>query len=125
MLIAGNYVIVDHGHGEHSAFFHLQQGSVSVKPGDAVREGQVIGRMGFSGDAFTVHLHYQLQAGPEFDVEGLPSVLHDYGRVLGSRRLRVERAPSTAATSWSGRTNQFGGPQGCSQRRGTRAGFLP
>jgi murein DD-endopeptidase MepM/ murein hydrolase activator NlpD len=91
MLIAGNYLIVDHGHGEHSAFFHLQQGSVEARPGDVVKAGQLIARMGFSGDAFTVHLHYQLQAGAAFDVEGLPSVFHDYTRVLGSRRVRVER----------------------------------
>ena len=91
MLMAGNYVLLDHGHGEFSALFHMQQGSVAVKPGDTVRAGEQVGRIGFSGDAFTVHLHYQLQAGPEFDVEGLPSVFHDFTRVLGARRVRVRR----------------------------------
>jgi Peptidase family M23 len=90
-LAGGNYVIIDHGNGEWSALFHLKQGSVVVKPGDRVRQGQPIGQMGFSGDAITVHLHYQLQAGPEFDVEGLPSVFSRYRRVLGSRVLPVSK----------------------------------
>ena len=32
----------------------------------------VIGAMGMSGDAFLVHLHYQLQSGAKFE-EGLPA----------------------------------------------------
>ena len=47
--------------------------------------------MGFSGDAITVHLHYQLQSGPEFDVEGLPSAFSRYRRVLGSTVVPVKK----------------------------------
>jgi murein DD-endopeptidase MepM/ murein hydrolase activator NlpD len=53
-------------------FAHLRQGSVAVKPGQKVKAGTPIGAMGMSGDAFLVHLHYQLQSGPEFE-EGLPA----------------------------------------------------
>lgn len=84
-VAGGNYVLIDHGHGEWSMLAHLKQGSVRVKAGDRVRQGQPIGQMGFSGDAITVHLHYQLQSGTEFDVEGLPSVFSRYQRILGSR----------------------------------------
>ena len=90
-LAGGNYVIIDHGNGEWSSLAHLKQGSVLVKPGDRVRQAQPIGQMGFSGDAITVHVHYQLQAGPEFDVEGLPSVFSRYRRILGSRALPVTK----------------------------------
>jgi hypothetical protein len=89
-LLWGNHVVIDHGHGEWSALLHLQQGSVAVKVGDQVALGQKIAKMGFSGDAFTVHLHYQLQSGPGFDVDGLPSVFHDFKRVLGARTVPVE-----------------------------------
>jgi len=61
---AGNCVIIDHGNSEYSVMMHMQPGSVTVKVGDRVATGQVIGRMGNSGDAFGPHLHYQLQSGP-------------------------------------------------------------
>ena len=61
---AGNCVTIDHGNSEYSVMMHMQPGSVTVKVGDRVATGQVIGRMGNSGDAFGPHLHYQLQSGP-------------------------------------------------------------
>jgi hypothetical protein len=90
-VAGGNYVIIDHGNGEWSTLAHLKQGSVLVRAGDRVRQGQPIGQMGFSGDAITVHLHYQLQSGPGFDVEGLPSEFSRYQRVLGSRLQPVAK----------------------------------
>jgi murein DD-endopeptidase MepM/ murein hydrolase activator NlpD len=72
-LFLGNYVIIDHGDGEFSLFAHLRQGSVRVQPGQRVARGEPIGAMGMSGDAFLVHLHYQLQSDRGFG-EGLPAV---------------------------------------------------
>ena len=73
MAYAGNCVIVDHGNSEYSVMMHMQPGSVTVKAGDRVATGQVIGRLGNSGDAFGPHLHYQLQSGPQlFRDEPLP-----------------------------------------------------
>ncbi len=73
MAYAGNCVIVDHGNSEYSVMMHMQPGSVAVKVGDRVATGQVIGRLGNSGDAFGPHLHYQLQSGPQlFRDEPLP-----------------------------------------------------
>ena len=65
MAYAGNCVIVDHGNSEYSVMMHLQPGSVAVKVGERVATGQIIGRLGNSGDAFGPHLHYQLQSGPQ------------------------------------------------------------
>ena len=76
-LFLGNYVVLDHGNGEYSLFAHLKQGSVSVKSGQRVARGAQIGAMGMSGDAFLVHLHYQLQSGAGLDKEGLPAVFND------------------------------------------------
>jgi hypothetical protein len=73
MAHAGNCVIIDHGNSEYSAMMHMQKGSVRVKVGDRVAAGQVIGRLGNSGDAFGPHLHYQLQSGPQpFQYQSLP-----------------------------------------------------
>jgi hypothetical protein len=71
--IGGNSVIIDHGNGEYSCLFHMKQGSVRVKIGDRVAQGQVIGQIGSSGSPGTPHVHYQLQAGPDvFGADGLP-----------------------------------------------------
>lgn len=75
-LFLGNYVVIDHGNGEYSLFAHMQQGSVRVRDGQRVTRGDVIGAMGMSGDAFLVHLHYQLQSGPKWE-EGLPAYFTD------------------------------------------------
>ena len=67
-----NFVEVMHGDGTHAIYAHLQLDTVRVKPGQRVARGDVVGAMGMSGDAFLVHLHYQLQSGPGFE-EGLPA----------------------------------------------------
>jgi hypothetical protein len=64
LAYAGNCVIIDHGNSEFSVLMHMQPGSVTVKVGDRVVTGQVIGKLGSSGDAVGPHLHYQLQSGP-------------------------------------------------------------
>jgi murein DD-endopeptidase MepM/ murein hydrolase activator NlpD len=52
---------------------HMQPGSVTVTVGDRVATGQVIARLGNSGDATGPHLHYQLQSGPRlFQYQSLP-----------------------------------------------------
>lgn len=56
--LEGNLVIIDHGHGLTSAFLHLS--SASVRVGQAVRQGQEIGRVGATGRATGPHLHWSL-----------------------------------------------------------------
>jgi hypothetical protein len=73
LVLYGNYVVIDHGGGELSILAHLQQGSVPVRPGDKVRQGQVVGRIGSSGSSLFPHLHYQLMTGVEHGAEGLPA----------------------------------------------------
>ena len=73
MAAAGNCVVIDHGNSEYSVIMHMQLGSVTVKVGQRVAVGQVIGKMGNSGNAFGPHVHYQLQSGPQvFHDQGLP-----------------------------------------------------
>ncbi|MDI1479386.1 M23 family metallopeptidase [Polyangium sp. y55x31] len=91
MLMYGNHVVIDHGHGEHSLFAHLQQKSVTVKVGDVVKAGDRVGAIGASGSANFPHLHYQLQDGPNARAEGLPSYFHDFVRHRGARAIPVKR----------------------------------
>jgi hypothetical protein len=52
-----NHIVIDHGHGEFSRLAHLKRGSVRVRPGDRVRDGQLIAKVGNSGMSEAPHLH--------------------------------------------------------------------
>jgi len=60
----GNCVILQHSDSEYSVFCHLKKGSVKVKSGDRVKQGQVLGLCGNSGNSSEPHLHYHLQNSP-------------------------------------------------------------
>jgi murein DD-endopeptidase MepM/ murein hydrolase activator NlpD len=87
----GNYVVVDHLNGEFSWFGHLKQGSISAKIGQLVKQGEVIARMGASGDSLFPHLHYELRNGVGAkEVEGLPSYFTDFRRLLRAKPIIVK-----------------------------------
>jgi murein DD-endopeptidase MepM/ murein hydrolase activator NlpD len=58
--ITGNYVLIDHGKSEYSFYAHLQPGSVRVPKGDRVQSGDVIGKLGSSGNSTEPHLHFHV-----------------------------------------------------------------
>ena len=57
----GNGAIVDHGDGWTTQYCHLKQGSMRVVPGQNVKVGDVLGRIGQSGDTSFHHLHFSLK----------------------------------------------------------------
>ncbi|KAA9333270.1 M23 family metallopeptidase [Hymenobacter busanensis] len=89
LLLYGNYVVIDHGHGEYSLLGHLRQNSVAVKVGDAVRADQVVARVGSSGSSYFPHLHYELRTGKEMNVEGLPAYFRNFQLLRGRRQRTV------------------------------------
>jgi hypothetical protein len=75
----GNHVVLDHGNGEFSLLAHLRRGSVAVRAGDRVAQGQKLGECGNSGNTSEPHLHYHLQNGPVFgQADGLPAQFNAY-----------------------------------------------
>jgi hypothetical protein len=58
--VTGNYVMIDHGKSEYSLSAHLQPGSVRVRVGDQVKAGDVIGKLGSSGNSTEPHLHFHI-----------------------------------------------------------------
>ena len=111
----GNHVGVEVAPGEYLFIGHLQPGSVAVGVGARVTAGQVLGRVGNSGNSSEphVHLHLQDSTRPYFG-DGIPFHFHSYrqaGRVIergmpeggrrddryrGARIAHVELAPETA-----------------------------
>lgn len=60
----GNMILIDHGHGVYTRYAHLSAFADDAEPGETVRAGQVIGRMGSTSDRVVpVHLHYEILAG--------------------------------------------------------------
>ena len=57
--ILGDHVIARAG-SVYAGFVHLAPGSVSVREGQTVRTGDVIGRVGHTGNSTSPHLHFQL-----------------------------------------------------------------
>ena len=76
--IAGNYIVIKHNDSEYSAIAHLVPGSLKVKKGDIVKQGQVIAKCGNSGNSSEPHIHFQLQSGKSFFLSaGLPIAFTD------------------------------------------------
>ncbi|TIX49298.1 M23 family metallopeptidase [Alteraurantiacibacter aquimixticola] len=57
--LEGYLLIIDHGQGLNSAFLHLSE--IAVSEGEAVEQGQYLGRIGSSGRATGPHLHWSLK----------------------------------------------------------------
>ena len=90
--IGGNYVVIEHLNGEYSWFGHLKKGSVKVKPGQMIKQGEAIAQVGASGDSLFPHLHYELRTGPGMKgVEGLPSYFSGFRRASDLKTQPVER----------------------------------
>jgi len=71
----GNYVVLQIAPATFVHYAHLQRGSVRVAPGQRVRRGAVLGRLGQSGNANGPHLHIQVSDAVTFEgSEGLPFV---------------------------------------------------
>ncbi|MBF6570308.1 MAG: M23 family metallopeptidase [Candidatus Binataceae bacterium] len=62
----GNYVALDIGFHRYALYGHLIPGSLKVKLGDVVKRGQVLARLGNSGNSTEPHLHFQIADAPSF-----------------------------------------------------------
>jgi len=72
-MMSGNYIMLKLESGEYAFYGHLQPGSLRVKAGDKVSAGQVIGRIGNSGNSDAPHLHFHIaDANDPLSGQGLP-----------------------------------------------------
>ena len=71
---SGDTVVIDHGQGLFSLFAHLSE--TSVKQGDSVKKGEVIGQVGQTGRVTGPHLHWAVRLnGARIDPLSLLTVL--------------------------------------------------
>jgi len=99
--LAGNFVFLNCG-SAHVLLGHLQQGSVSVRPGDRVTAGQRLGAIGNSGNSDEPHLHVHAQmvsTGTRSLLDARPVPVTFYGRALARNDVvRTAAVPQPAMT---------------------------
>src|SRR6185437_10199900 len=89
----GNFVALDIGFHRYALYGHLIPGSLKVKVGDSVKRGQVLGRLGNSGNSTEPHLHFQIADAPSFLLaNGLP-YLYDQVDVKPARIVDASSDP--------------------------------
>lgn len=59
----GNYVIIQHSDGNYTLYAHLHTNTITVKAGDIVEQGQVIAKIGSTGNSTGPHLHFEVRLG--------------------------------------------------------------
>jgi murein DD-endopeptidase MepM/ murein hydrolase activator NlpD len=98
----GNFVVLETG-GVFVHYAHLQHGSLQVRPGQRVRRGDVIGRLGNSGNTTGPHLHLHVSDRVTFEeAEGLPYLFRDVhvlGETSADRALDLEEPAAAFAAA--------------------------
>ena len=76
--ILGNYVIA-RNRDLFAAFVHMAPGSVAVREGQEVVTGDLLGRVGHTGNSTSPHLHFQLMDSADpLTAHGVPCAFREY-----------------------------------------------
>jgi len=88
--VGGNHIILDLGDGRFGFYAHLKPGSLRVKVGERVKQGQVMALVGNSGNSTEPHLHFHVaDANSPLGAEGLPYRLAAWHQELPLQNERV------------------------------------
>lgn len=101
--LGGSYVILDIGGGNFVYYAHMVPGSATVKVGDNVARGQVIGKLGNSGNSTEAHLHLHVTRAPlPLSSDNVPFVFDRFAFVGSLVDDQVTAGPNAGE-----RTNQL------------------
>ena len=94
--ILGNYIIME-CNNVYAGFAHLQNGSVNVSVGENIKKGQILGKVGHSGNSTAAHLHFQLMDNANIlEAKGIPCVFEEievYNKELNIWEKRINSIP--------------------------------
>jgi murein DD-endopeptidase MepM/ murein hydrolase activator NlpD len=92
----GNGVVIDHGGGWETQYCHVKSGSLVVAKGQAVKRGDKLGAVGYSGQADFAHVHLSVRHdGKEVDPfapDQQEGVCQKDGRLAGMWRPEIVAA---------------------------------
>ena len=103
----GNNVIIDIGNNKYACYVHAIPGSIRVKKGDTVKEGQVIALLGNSGQSDIPHLHFEVVTGKPIIMggEGYPFVFRSFDLIARFNQTLLDKRTSspdyTSEKYWS------------------------
>lgn len=58
---SGNYVYIQHENNYTTKYQHIKLGSITVKKGDKIKKGDILGYTGDTGYATGIHLHFEIR----------------------------------------------------------------
>ena len=67
--LAGNHIVIKFQDSLYVALAHLQKKSIPWKEGDQISVGELVGKVGMSGNTDFCHLHNHIQDRPVYDLE--------------------------------------------------------
>jgi murein DD-endopeptidase MepM/ murein hydrolase activator NlpD len=91
LVYPGNAIIIDHENGEWSVLCHLKHNSIRVKEGQPIKQGDVLGACGNTGNTSEPHIHYHLQDSALMaEANGLPA---QFARIYVDGTIEVGYEP--------------------------------
>jgi hypothetical protein len=111
--IDGNHIVIDLGKGLYAFYAHFQKRSVLVKKGQRVKRGQVLGKLGNTGNTSAPHLHFHLIDGASpVGSSGLPYEIDGFG-LAGEVSTEKFAAATSLEGDWGeGRTKTVSARKG-------------
>ena len=86
----GNWLRIRHGNGLETGYAHLSRYAPGIRPGQRVRQGQVVAYVGSTGASTGPHLHYEIwRNGQRINPAGVKT---EQGTVLAGADLTAFRA---------------------------------
>jgi len=102
--VDGNHVVLDLGGGRFAFYAHLQKNSIGVRPGDAVKKGAVLGKLGNTGNTSAPHLHFHIMNRPSpMAADGIPYLIDSFDFAGQIDIAAFEAAPALAGDWGKGR----------------------
>jgi hypothetical protein len=102
--VDGNHIVLDLGGGRFAFYAHLQKNSIKVHPGDAVKKGAVLAKLGNTGNTSAPHLHFHIMNRPSpMAADGIPYLIDAFDFSGQIDIAAFEAAPGLAGDWAKGR----------------------
>lgn len=88
--VAGNYVIMKCDEGVYALFAHMKTNSIAVAIGQKIKKGQIIGKVGHSGNSTAPHLHFQMMDNENIRIaKGIPCAFESYEALIKGKWIKI------------------------------------